>query len=1100
MRKVLVILTMCLALTVSAMAQVTVTGRVTGEDGLGIPGASVLEQGTTNGTVTNADGAYTLRVGSNASIVFSFMGYASQEIPLQGRTAIDVTLVPSSLAVDEVVVTALGIRREARALGYSVTKVDNERIMMSGTPVNALQSLYGSAAGLTLAGTATGPSGGMKINIRNAVSFDAASSTRPLIVVDGVPIHDQNSSISYNDRTGRDHGTGINDINPDDIASFEILKGAKASVLYGSEGANGVILITTKSGSRSRGLGVSASYTTSFDRPAFMPELQREYGTGRSPSNNQTDAQGFYLDENNVRSLDWSGASFGPKYDPSVQLKWWDGTTRPWVANDKTIYEQLFRNGQQNTANVELSSGSEMGSIRLSYTNMQMTPVFPSAEYDRNSLSVSANYDLNKFISVKYTGNYFITNNLNSAYSGSLPGQGAQASLGAYSADIDIDLIKRYLVTENGYNYFANPNMQNLVSTGRRSIIGSLWDWEQNESIFDRIHNIQSVTVDLTFNKTFSATLMGGLDNTEERNVFKGKLQDPTLIGPNSGSVFTDNSRIIRKTYGQGMLNFDTDISDINLSGFVGGIVRHNYLESKGATKIGGMVIPNYFSFTNLPSGVQPQYMFENGEDILYSALGSVQLAWKNQVYLEAQGRNDWSSILPPQNNSYFYPGVSATWIPTSSLDLPEVVEFVKLRASWADVGRPGPRYFSNVNLGVSQSGNGFIVVPPSHLPPMDDNFVPNLKPEKKREFEVGLEGYLFTNQRLGLDFSFYTSNTYNQIMAVTAPPGLGVSTIRMNAGDVANRGWELALKTKPIHTRDIKWNIDMTFSSSKTKVVSLDGNLSSLTLWSTMGLNAVAEVGGEYGLIYQARGKRHYINPSNASDPANGQLIVANNRAFYDYAATSNKMVGKLLPDLVGGMFSSFSYKNLRFVYNIDYSFGATFLSVGETYMMAAGVLKESLKYRDQESGGLPYYLNAGGQKLPGQNPAAGPTYYDGVVLNGVMPNGQVNTTVVSAEEYYYQSYFSNGFFPEDRLFKSDYIALRNIALDYSVPFAYSKMIGLNELVLSVFANNVAYLYKAAPNTIPESANGTGWGQDFVGGTALPAQRSIGVAVKIKL
>jgi hypothetical protein len=219
-----------------------------------------------------------------------------------------------------------------------------------------------------------------------------------------------------------------------------------------------------------------------------------------------------------------------------VQLKWWDGTTRPWVPQDKTVYEQLFRQGQQNTANVELSSGSEMGSVRLSYTNMQLTPVFPNAKYDRNTLSFSANYDLNKYISVKYTGNYYITKNLNSAYAGSFSGQGARASLGAYSADIDVDLLRRYLVTDDGYNFFSNPNLQNFISTGRSSIVGNLWDWEQNESIFDRLHNIQSVTVDLTFNDTFSATLMGGLDNTVERNVFKGKLLDPSQIGPNSGS------------------------------------------------------------------------------------------------------------------------------------------------------------------------------------------------------------------------------------------------------------------------------------------------------------------------------------------------------------------------------------------------------------------------------------------------------------------------------------------------------------------------------------------------------------------------------------
>jgi len=948
MRKIFLTLTMCFALIASAFAQQTVTGTVTDEDGAGIPGVTVLEKGTSNGTITNGDGLYTITVSSSESVLnYSFVGMETIEESVGNRSTIDITMSTSTVGIDEVVVTALGIKKEAKALGYSVSKVDNERILASGTPANALQSLYGSAAGVQVQSTATGPSGGMKINIRNAVSFDASSSTRPLIVVDGVPIHDENSGMSYNARSGRDNGTGINDINPDDIASFEILKGAKASVLYGSEGANGVVLITTKSGAKSRGLGVSASFTTSFDRIAFMPELQDQYGTGRSPSTTETDDQGFFLDDNNIRTLDYSGSAFGPKFDPNVQLQWWDGSTRPWVAQNETIYEQLFRQGRQNTTNVAISSGNEDGSVRFSYTNMQLEPVFPAAEYDKNTFSISANYNLNDYISISYTGNYYVTQNLNSAYAGSFDAQGARSSLGAFSADIDVDLLREYMVTDDGYNYFANPNLRNFVSTGRSSIIGTLWDWEQNESIFNRIHNIQSLKVDLKFNDTFSATLMGGLDNTEERNEYKGKLQDPSLIGPNSGSVYTDGVRLIRKTYGQGMLNFDKDISDFNLSGFVGGVIRHNYLERKGATQIGGMVIPNFFSFSNLPSGVQPVYQFDNGEDILYSVLGSAQLEWNDQVYIEAQARNDWSSILPPENNSYFYPGLSATWIASNSLDLPDVVEFLKVRTSWADVGRPGPRYFSNVNLGVSASGSGFIVSPPSSLPPMDDNFQPNLKPERKREFEVGLEGYLFRNQRLGVDFSYYKSNTYNQIMSVTAPPGLGVNTIRMNAGDVGNNGWELALKTKPINGRDFKWNVDLTFASNKTKVNELDGSLSSLTLWSSNGLNAVAEVGGEYGLIYQQKGWQHYINPSDENDPNNGKRIVKNDGTMYNYSSTSSKMVGKLLPDVTGGLFTSFIYKNVRLVVNMDYSFGAFFISEGETYMMAAGVLNESLKYR---------------------------------------------------------------------------------------------------------------------------------------------------------
>lgn len=1090
-------------LTYDTTYQTTVTGTITDEDGIPLAGATVLEVGTTNGVSADFDGNYSIiPTGDSPVLEFSYVGYATQTTPVNSQTTINVTMAEDANELDEVVVTALGIKKDAKALGYSVASVDNERILASGTPVNALQSLYGTAAGVTVSGTATGPSGGFKINIRNAVSFDEFSTTRPLIVVDGIPIFDENSNIGYNDRTDRDNGTGINDINPDDIASMEILKGAKASVLYGSEGANGVILITTKSGSRSRGLGISASMTTSLEKSAFAAEIQDQYGTGRSPSNSENDAQGYYINEAGERALDNTGPAFGPKYDPSVNLRWWDGSIRPWQANRRSVNDQLFKTGLQRTANVAVSSGGERGSVRFSYTNMDYTPIIRGSKYDKNTFSFNASYDLNDYISVKYVGNYYVTGNFNSAYAGSFDAQGARAELGAYSRDIDVDLLRSFLVTENGYNYFQNEDRrQNFISNGRASVLSSLWDWTQNESNFDRIHGIQSLTMDLTFNNVFSAQILAGLDNTTERSVFKGKLQDPSLIGPNSGSIFRDENRIIRKTYGQATLNFDTEFNGLGLSGFVGGVIRDNYLEVKGAEKIGGLVIPNFFSFSNLPSGVNPSYINDNGRDKLYGLLGSVQLAWKDQVYVEAQARQDWSSILPPDNNSYFYPGVSATWIASSSLNLPTAVKFLKLRTSWADVGRPGPLYFGNVNLDVSQSGNGFILSPPNDLPPIDinNNFRENLEPENKREFEVGLEGYFFENQRIGVDFSVYHANTYNQIMSITAPPGLGVNSIRLNAGDVANTGWELGLKTKPIFSEDFQWNLDMTFASGKTKVVKLDDDLTSLSLFGGNGLNIVAEVGGEYGVILQQQGWQNYINPSDDSDPNNGQRIVDGNGQRYSYSSSSNRKVGKLLPDFTGGVFNRFNYKNFSLVANIDYSFGATFINEAESYMMAAGVLKESLPFRDAASGGRAYYLNDEGAKTLGANPGNGPTYNDGVVLAGVRPDGTPNAQVSSAQDYYYQSYFSNGFFPEDRIFKSDYVALRNVSLEYRCP-DLSKDIGLSDIVLSLFANNLAYIYKAAPNSIPESTNGTGWTDGAFGTTALPAQRSFGLSVRAKL
>ena len=1081
--------------------QKEIKGNITDENGIPLSGVNIIEKGTINGVSTDLDGIYSIKLSSDvATLIFSYLGFATQEISIDDRTTIDVTMVEETGSLDEVVVTALGIKKDAKALGYSVSKIDNSRIMVSGTPINTLQSLYGTSSGVRVASTASGVAGGMKINIRNAISFDSKSTTRPLIVVDGIPIYDENTGIDQNARTGRDNGTGINDINPDDVASLHILKGAKASILYGSEGANGVILITTKNGIKSSGLGVSLSMTTTLDNAAFLTHIQDQYGTGRSPSNQKTDDQGYYLNKDGERILDVSGAAFGPKYDSSVHLNWWDESKRPWVPNKKTIYEQLFRTGSQTSTNVALSSGGKKGSIRFSYTNTILNTITLNGKYSKNTFSLSTRYKLNDRISLKYFGNYYLTKNINPSYAGSFDSQGATASLGAYAGDIDVDLIKRFLVTDDGYNYFANPDIKsNVVSNGRLSLANTIWDWTQNESNFNRTNNIQSLTLDINVNNFMDLTILGGLNNLSENNEYRGRLNDPSNIGPNSGSVYRDATRTIRKSYGQALLNFNVNATqDIVLSGFVGGIIRHHFEEKKGASRIGGFVIPNFFSFTNLPSGQQPSYVFDNQEDILYSVLGSVQVDWKDIVYIEAQIRNDWSSILPPKNNSYFYPGLSATWILSNSFNIPSAVKFLKLRSSWADVGRPGARYFSNVNLGVSKSGTGFILSPPSDLPPIDDNFVPNLKPERKREFEVGLEGYFFENKRLGIDFAVYHSNTYDQIMKVTAPPGLGVKNIRLNAGNVANTGWELSLKTKPVHLKDFKWGLDFNFSASKTKVIKLDGELTILSLWNKNGLNAVAEIGGQYGLIYQQKGFKKYINPSDDNDPNNGKYIVDNSGERYKYYSDSNKKVGKLLPDFIGGVFTSFDYKNFTLIANIDYSFGATFISEQETYMMASGLLNASLKYRDKANGGFAYHIIEN-LLVQGANPSGGSTYYDGVVLDGVLEDGTVNDKVVRAENYYYSSYFSNGFFPEDRLFKSDYVALRNIALNYVFPENLTKKISIDNLSLSIFCNNVAYLYKDAPNTIPESSDGTDWASANYGTTALPSQRSIGLSIKAK-
>lgn len=1102
MKKMLSFLFVITCLLGYAQQNTKIKGKVVDETNSPLPGVNVTVKGTTIGTITDVDGNYALTVADAAksTVVFSYIGFTPIEQLIGEKTTIDVTLKSDMEVLNEVVVTALGIKKQAKALGYSVSKVGDERIMASGTPTNPLQSLYGAAAGVQVGSTASGPTGGMKINIRNAVSMSASSSTRPLFVVDGIPIHDENTSMGYSDG---DNGTGINDISPDDIASIEILKGAKASVLYGSEGANGVVLITTKAGDKNaKGLGISASVTHSWDQIAFLPEIQDQYGTGRSASASaEINSKGFFTNAQGQQVFDYlASGAFGPKYNSNEKVLWWDGNERAYKSTGKTVYDDMFRTGSQTAYNVAFTSSGEHGSHRFSMTNTQLTPVLVGGAYEKTSLSLNSSFKINDKLTIKYVGNYYMTENKNAPTLSGFDAQGSTSGLGGYATDIDVSLIRKHLLTSDGYSNFSLTKNKNLLNSARGSVAGYFWSREQNENLFNRDHNIQSVTMDLEINEFLSATAVGGMDYTKTRQETKTKMTDPDKPGKQNGFSYGDVSSITKNYYAQAMLNFDVKYDDYVLTGFVGGAMRHNSYEKKGAYENINLVVPNWFSFSNMATGMRPAYNTGNAEDKLYSLLGSVQLDWKNQVFVEAQIRNDWSSILPKNNRSYYYPGISATWIVNETIKLPKVVNFAKVRASWADVGRPGPRYFSNINYKVGQVNGAITLTPPSSLPPVDENWEPNLKPEKKREYEIGFEGYFFENQRVGIDFSLYTNTIYNQIMAIAAPPEyIGVSSVSINAGEVRNNGWEILLKTKPIYTKDFKWNVNLSLAGSTTEVIKLADDIKSLALWSSNGLTAVAEVGGEYGVIYESKGTQKYINPSDANDPNNGKNIINNSGTGLRYDSNSQKKVGKILPDFTGGIFTSFEYKGFSLIANFDFSYGATFISETETYMMAAGVLDESLPFRDAASGGIAYHLDAKRQKVKGAAPAGGVTYHDGVLLDGVLQTGKPNTSVVSAEEYYSGSYFSNGFFPHDRIYKSDYIALRNIALEYTLPKFVSNYIHSNNVTVGLFVNNVAYLYKDAPNSIPESTNATSGSGASLSTTALPSQRSFGCSAKFK-
>ncbi|HCO68281.1 MAG TPA: SusC/RagA family TonB-linked outer membrane protein [Dysgonomonas sp.] len=1076
-----------------------ITGIVKDSNGEPLAGVSIRIKGTTTGTMTGIDGDYSINVpNAQAVLTFSFLGYTTQEITVGNQAQIDVTLADDAVAIGEVVVTALGIKREKKALGYSVSSVSGDDLTKAGTPLNAMSSLYGKAAGLQIGSTAGGPTGGMNIKIRNAVSLNESSSTRPLMVVDGIPIKDDNTDSNQRAlKGGGDRGTGINDINADDIESIEILKGAKAAVLYGSEGANGVLLITTKSGRSKRGLGIDFSANYAVVKAAYGPEYQNEYGTGNSPGTSQyqnLSKDGFYTNSEG-KEIFWPSTylNFGPRMDGRDIISW-DGTVQQYRAY-KDNYNDLYRTGGQTAVNLAISNSGDLGSFRVGYNFKDYQSIMLNASNYSHTFSFNGDLKANDFIKIKASTSFTQNRDKNAPY------RIQDITTKGLGRDVDINRMKDLYLDETGHNYFAETSRASNFPMGAY-VSEYLWSQNQNENDYKRNHLIQSLSMDVKFNDNLSWVSLGGLDYTIIDNEIKGRFTRPISENRLQGYYGLKSHRFA-VYYAQSTFNFDYDIaSKWNLSGFVGGAVKRNVMEKQETYIQEEFAVENYFSFTNTsnPNGARSDR--ERGKDLLLSAFASAQLAYNDQVYLEVQGRNDWSSILPSENNSYFYPGVSLSWILSETLrnDLPNVIQFAKLRTSWADVGRPGPRYYGNVSFKMENYGGFPTLQMPDYLPPADfqeggKGFPkPSLKPERKREFEVGLEASFFPQNRLSLDFSWYTSNTYNQIVTLPVPKSSGVKEVRLNAGDIGATGLELAINSKPIITRDFQWTLGVNFANYTNKINELDKGIDEQILWGGTGVNITAPEGGKYGEIW--------VRPYAVDDKSGKRLVDGNGTWYLD--KTKWKKIGKITPDVVGGVNTSLSYKGFTLSANFDFQFGATLISQTNMYLLGNGTGKNSLKYRDEANGGLPYYMKTDGtlHQLSSHGDAVpADSHYpfimhDGIVVDGVNVDGTPNTKIIPAQNYYTSTFWKSDMeLSEDMVYKSDYFALRQISLSYDIPKAFLSKAKIQAARLSVFANNVAYIYKDVPNTTPESNLGT---NNFTQTSINPGTRTFGVGINV--
>lgn len=1048
-----------------------VTGIVSDNFGP-ITGATIAVKGTSQGTVTDLDGNFSLDVSKGDVLTISFIGYITQTITYTGQSVLNIHLEEDAQALEEVVVTAMGIKKEKRALPYAMSELKSEELQL--VPVqNVANSLYGKAAGVQIMQTAAGPTGGTKIQIRGVNSVEG--NTRPLIVLDGIPINDYESNWDGRERNQTQPQSALNDINPDDIESMSILKGANAAALYGSRATNGVIVITTKRGGDGKGLGINVSTSYMYDQRAYMPELQNIFGGGTSPD--------FTTNTDGLKIYDGTAyRSFGPRMDGTPVI-WWDGVTRPFSPQPDN-WKDIFKDGYTNNNSISISNQSDKGSTRISYTNMNYGGFLENFRQNKHNFSVSSMFKMSDRITFDASISFNISETLNK------PTRIDRISNFPMPRNEITQLWKDNYKNDDGY--YLTDEISTISQSNRDNIINYLL-WQQNENRYtdNRERFIASLSATIKVIEQLNLRLRGGTDRysdkKETKEMFK-KYADPADMNNLEGKYIKIDNHYT-KNYMEALFMYNQQFgSDYDISVNAGASVE-DISESGLKWESDGLKYNGMFSTDNNkknPKKVFSEEGYNKGE-FLAGVFASAQFSYKRYIYLDLTARNDWSSRLTKGNRSFFYPSVGSSFIFSDAFQMPTWLNYGKIRASYAITGSSAPTlYFAN-NSYKYGSFNG------SAITNWFDNDVPplNVKPEKTYSWEFGLETR-FLNGRLGLDIAYFTNKTKNQILTVPVAPSTGATGMKLNAGELANRGVEIQLNGAPVETKDFSWNTTLNFSYSHNELISLIDGMEDRQIsnpWSAALFKAVP--GYATPSVYIRKWQRD--DKGNMVVDKNGNLIQD---PEFTYA-------GSAAPKFLGGFTNTFRYRDFSLSAHIDGQFGGKLLSFTNNFLKASGAGKESLFGRDEEYGGIPYYIdNTTNQKvrLDSHNASApanakeGKVHHDGIIAEGVKENGDKNDIIVAAADYYNSRYNRNG--SEDNLFENTYIKMRELRLTYRVPNKIYSKIGLQSLNVSFIGSNLFFIYKNVPNINPESTLGTGGTNSYVEYTSYPSSRSFGFSI----
>ena len=1079
----------------------TVSGTVKDETGQGLPGATVSEKGTTNKVLTDINGIFNIKVRSKATLVISYIGFAPKEVEAGEQGLMSITMDAGTTTMNEVVVTALGISKKQKALGYAATTIKAEQLTETGSP-NFATALYGRAPGVRIGATPGGATSAVNITIRGINSI--TGKNQPLIVMDGVPIRD--GEVKNNDywNDQRLRGNGLLDINPEDIDNISILKGASAAALYGSEAVNGVVLITTKSGKGKKGFTVDVSANYSFDNVAYLPRYQNVRGAGAplNISNSGQDEEGFvYYDTDGdgvkeTRGILGYSINFGPKFDGKPTMSW-DGTIRPYEAQ-KDNYKGLFRTANNSSVTVALSQSTENSNFRFSLTRQGNQGVSLGAENSKNIANLNGTFRFGKKFSTDVLINYINQHTHNRPYSIDRLMNNFTGMMGRFdNADWYLNKYK----TSKGYRYVTGTNQsltpdENIIYNGFKNDIGD-YVWRIKEHTEDEYSNrvIGSLTNNWQIINDLRLRARIATDFTSQRTESKQSTEIPLAFG-NSG-YFGLNSYLNNILYGDVLLTYTKKINpDLELS-VLGGYTatkETGTTMSRGTTD--GLSTENLFDIAasvNTASSGSSRYSL-----VKDAFIGTINGNFKDYLFVEGTVRRDRTSTMNPNNNSFFYPSVNSSFIFSDAFNLPSFINYGKFRASWGIVGNYPDIYGANIaynqnTLGVQQVGGQPVLY--TTLPSSFGNDA--IRPEEKHEFEFGIETK-FLNNRLGLDVSYYNAQIRDQILPLTIPASSGATSVLTNIGTLRNKGIEIALTGTPYKSREFRWDAGINFSFN-TNVVEKLANNSKELLHADYDGNAAqlkSVVGQPMGDFYA-----HPI----ATDSKGGLIVDPNGL----YKVDPDKMVkiGNAMPKVVGGMFNTFSFKGFTLDAMLDFRFGGYVMPTAINWMISRGLLEESLNHMDKEHGGISYYEDGTGKRIQttaAQGPNGEKVYDDGILQPGVKVDGTANDYIASSADYYWTVYNWGGpqYSPNTRyelyIKKNSYIKFREISLSYSIPANLVSKIGAKKLQLSVFGRNLFYLYRTLKDLDAEqTVAGSRWFQSLTNTGTNPSTRTFGVMLR---